>query len=129
MHASRGIAARILLVDDQPDQVEMYQLALEHAGFAVEGVMNGAGAVDRALREPPDAIVLDVRLPDMTGWDVCATLKGDPRTAHVPIIILTAVASPTLSEQAARAGCAASLLKPCFPEDLTQIVRRVLAAT
>ena len=120
--------ARILLVDDEPDHVEMYQFALEHAGFAVDEALTGAAASSQARTAPPDVIVLDVRLPDMTGWDVCDTLKSDPQTAQIPIIILTAAASTTLGEQAAQHRCAAHLVKPCYPEDLMQTVRQILAA-
>jgi CheY-like chemotaxis protein len=129
MDPAPGVGPRVLLVDDQPDQVEMYQFALEYAGFAVDGAASGAAAVSRARTAKPDLIVLDLRLPDMSGWDVCSALKSDPQTAHIPIVILTAAASPTLGEEAARFGCAAHLLKPCFPEDLTATVRQILALT
>jgi CheY-like chemotaxis protein len=126
MNSPRGIA-RILLVDDQPDQVEMYHFALEHAGFAVEDAENGTTAIAQARSTRPDVIVLDIRLPDMSGWDVCSVLKRDPQTAQIPIIILTAAASPTLAQEAADHGCAAHLVKPCYPEDLAQTVRQILA--
>ena len=119
--------ARILLVDDEPDQVEMYHFALEHAGFAVDDAQTGATAIALARRLRPDVIVLDVRLPDMTGWDVCDALKKDPATARIPIIILTAAASATIGQEAAKHGCVAHLLKPCYPDDLTQMVRQILA--
>ena len=120
--------ARILLVDDEPDQVEMYHFALEHAGFAVDDAQTGTTAIALARRLRPDVIVLDVRLPDMTGWDVCNALKSDGETAQIPIIILTALASTTIGYEAAQHGCAAHLLKPCYPEDLMRTVREVLAA-
>ena len=106
----------------------MYHFALEHAGFAVDDAQTGATAIAQARDLRPDVIVLDVRLPDMTGWDVCNALKSDPETAPIPIIILTAAASTTLGDEAAQHGCAAHLLKPCYPEDLMRIVREVLAA-
>ena len=129
MDARRSLGARILLVDDQPDQVEMYRIALEHAGFIVDEAIDGAAAIAQARSEPPDAIVLDVRLPDIDGWKVCAALKLDPRTTRIPIVILTAIALPSIAEQAAQVGCVAHLLKPCYPDDLIQTVRQVLAAT
>ena len=120
-------AASILLVDDEPDQIEMYRYALEDAGFAVLSALTGGEALRRGREDRPDLIVLDIRLPDMTGWDVCSTLKRDPRTAPIPIVILTAAASATLATDAANAGCAAFLLKPCYPEDLIISIRTVLA--
>ena len=128
MHATGAPGARILIVDDEADQIEMYRFALEHAGFTVDAAMNGSDALAWVRSVPPDAIILDVRLPDMDGWEVCRALKADPRIASIPIIILTAAASPTLKQRAAEHGCAAHLLKPCYPEDLTQTVRQVLAA-
>ena len=127
MNSPRG-GARVLLVDDQPDQVEMYHFALERAGFTVDDAENGTEAIAHVRAERPDVIVLDIRLPDMSGWDVCNVLKRDPSTARIPIIILTAAASPTLGQEAADHGCAAHLVKPCYPDELTQTVRQILAA-
>jgi CheY-like chemotaxis protein len=119
--------ARVLLVDDEPDHVEMYRLALEHAGFDVVEALTGTAAIEQARLLRPDAIVLDVRLPDISGWDVCTALSADPVTARMPIIILTAAASPTLAQQAAQHGCAAHLLKPCLPDALIRTIRQILA--
>jgi CheY-like chemotaxis protein len=113
----------VLLVDDQPDQVEMYRLGLESAEFRVVFAYTGAEAVNQAREHHPDVVVLDVRLRDMSGWDVCAVLKSDPRTKDIPIVILTAAAEPSLPQQARAAGCAAYLLKPCFPDELTRTLR------
>ena len=119
---------RVLLVDDEPDQVEMYSYPLQHSGFDVVGAYSGESGVARAREARPDVIVLDVRLPDMTGWDVCAILKTDPRTEHIPIVMLTAMASPGLAQQATSAGCAAHLLKPCYPDELARTVFSIVAA-
>ena len=105
----------------------MYHFALEHAGFTVDDAQTGATAIAQARQVRPDVIVLDIRLPDMTGWDVCNALKSAPETATIPIIILTAAASMTIGDEAARHECVAHLLKPCFPEDLMRTVREVLA--
>jgi CheY-like chemotaxis protein len=126
---NRGVAhARVLLVDDEPDQVEMYALTLQRVGFHVIAAYTGEAAIARALDSVPDVIVLDVRLPDMTGWDVCGMLKTDDRTRHIPIVLLTAAVSPNLEQRAADAGCATHLIKPCYPDELTVAVRNVLAA-
>jgi two-component system, cell cycle response regulator DivK len=120
--------ARILLVDDELDQVEMYRFALEEVGFVVFAASTGGEAVTRARHLHPDAIVLDVRLPDITGWEVCGLLKSDPGTEQIPVLILTAAAAPTLAADAAKAGCAGYLLKPCYPDQLIASLREVLAA-
>ena len=121
--------AQVLLVDDEPDQVEMYRVTLEDGGFTVISANTGADGVSRARELQPDLIVLDVRLPDMTGWDVCAVLKTDPRTERIPVLILTAAATPTLANDATAAGCAGYLLKPCYPTELTASIRAILAGT
>lgn len=130
MHADASAGApavaHILLVDDDADQVEMYRYALDDAGFSVVTAATGADAVSRARDLRPDVIVLDVRLPDIPGWEVCAVLKGDPRTSHIPVIALTALATPTLPTDAAKAGCAAHLVKPCYPDQLIAAIRDVL---
>jgi two-component system, cell cycle response regulator DivK len=127
MDATRP-GARILIVDDRNDQIEMYRFALEHAGFVVDDANEGHEAIVRARATAPDILILDVWLRDMSGWDVCQTLKADPGTAKIPIVILTAAASPTFAQQAEESGCAAYLLKPCYPDDLVRTVRQVLAA-
>jgi CheY-like chemotaxis protein len=127
-HSSREqTGAQILLVDDDPDQVEMYRYALEDVGFVVVGASTGSEAVTRARALRPDVVVLDVRLPDMTGWEVCKVLKTDPSTGNIPVIVLTAAATTTLAADAANAGCAAYLLKPCYPDQLAVSIRNVLA--
>lgn len=124
------VAARsfplVLLVDDEPDQVEMYQLGLELAGFDVISALNGADGIRLAIERQPDVVVLDIRLPDIMGWDVCAMLKADPRTKAIPVVILTAAATSTLPQQVSASGCAAYLLKPCFPDHLARQVREVI---
>jgi CheY-like chemotaxis protein len=121
--------AQILLVDDDPDQVEMYRYALEDVGFVVVSASTGSEAVTRARALCPDVVVLDVRLPDMSGWEVCKVLKTDPSTGNIPVIVLTAAATATLAADAANAGCAAYLLKPCYPDELAVSIRNVLAST
>jgi CheY-like chemotaxis protein len=128
MQSSHPTSAQVLLVDDQPEQVEMYRYTLEDAGFVVYSANTGADAVASARDVGPDLIVLDVRLPDMTGWDVCALLQTDTRTERIPVLILTAAVSPTLQADVARTGCAGHLLKPCYPSQLTDAIRAILAA-
>jgi CheY-like chemotaxis protein len=116
----------VLLVDDERDHVEMYQLALELAGLAVAAAYDGANGLQLARTLRPAVIVLDLRLPDISGWDVIATLKSDTGTMSIPIVLLTAAATPTLPRDATRAGCVACLIKPCFPDLLTRTVRTVI---
>jgi CheY-like chemotaxis protein len=124
--AASGSPPLVLIVDDEPDHVDMYQLALELAGFRVVAAYTGMQGVELARALRPHATVLDLRLPDISGWDVLVRLKSDERTREIPVVLLTAAATSTLPEEAARAGCAACLTKPCFPDRLAVAVRSVL---
>ena len=128
MDSAHDPALRVLLVDDEPDQIELYRYGLEDAGYVVLKATDGGAAIAIARAIRPAVVVLDLRMPDIDGWQVCAALKADSRTSGIPIVILTAAASPTLAEDAARAGCAAALLKPCYPTDLARTLRAVIAA-
>ena len=81
---------RILIVDDEPDLLELvkHQLGKEH--YEVTTAQDGEVALAQARRQPPDLVVLDLMLPGIDGLEVCRRLKADPRTMHVPIIMLTA---------------------------------------
>ncbi len=82
--------ARLLLVDDDPAIHEFLESELGQLGYSVEHAMSGAEGLDRAIRARPDALVLDLMMPDVTGFEVAAALKARADTAHVPIIVLTA---------------------------------------
>ena len=84
------MASRILIVEDEPDIVELLVYNLHQAGFKTEAVFNGADALDRGKIEQPDLVLLDLLLPEVDGLEVCRTLKRDPETASILIIMLTA---------------------------------------
>lgn len=117
---------RVLLVDDYPDAREMYSEYLAFSGFQVVEAGNGMEALQRALDDKPDIILMDLSLPVMDGWEATRRLKADDRTAHIPIVALTGHALAGLSEGARRAGCDAFVTKPCLPEDLVKEIKRVL---
>jgi two-component system cell cycle response regulator len=85
------VTARILVVDDVPANVRLLEARLQAEYFEVRTALNGRDALDIALRERLDLILLDVMMPAMTGFEVCAQLKADARTAHVPVIMVTAL--------------------------------------
>jgi len=84
---------RILVVDDEPDFCSIVQGNLEKEGFAVEVAYDGAQGLEKVKANPPDAIVLDVMMPEMDGYAVCKELKSDETLADIPVLMLTAVAS------------------------------------
>ena len=82
---------KILVVDDEPDVVEMIKTALESAAYQVVTAFNGQEGIEKAQKEKPDAIVLDIMMPVKDGFATCRELKGDPACKDIPIVILTAV--------------------------------------
>jgi two-component system alkaline phosphatase synthesis response regulator PhoP len=85
--------ARILVVDDDPDLVESVTILLEQKQHEVIPAYGGIEGLEKAKKEKPDAIILDVMMPDKNGYEVCKELKGDPKYQDIPILLLTAVAS------------------------------------
>lgn len=85
-------AKRILVVDDEPDFAAIVQDNLKKEGFAVEVAYDGVEALEKVKANPPDAIILDVMMPEKDGYAVCAELKADEKYRDIPIVMLTAVA-------------------------------------
>ena len=81
---------KILVVEDEAVPRRLLVLSLERIGFDVVACEDGPSALETALNEPFDAVVLDIRLPKMHGWDVLARLREDPRTADLPVLVVTA---------------------------------------
>jgi len=123
---------RVLVVDDEPDFAAIVQGNLEKEGFEVEVAYNGVEGMEKVNANPPDAIVLDVMMPEMDGYKMCAALKGDDRLCEIPVILLTAVASHVTSTRYTHAeGMAMEaddyIAKPASAEDITKSLRRLLS--
>jgi CheY-like chemotaxis protein len=116
----------ILLVNDIPDHVDVYVRALQASGFRVHAVRCAADALEFATSGAPDLGVIDVRLPDMGGWDLCRAIKNDPAAGSLPIVILAPDVSETCADESARSGCNAWLAHPTRAEDIVRAVRQVL---
>src|SRR5213079_1724230 len=84
---------KILAVDDEPDALELIEFNLKSAGFDVVTAEDGKAALSQVRRKIPDLILLDLMLPEIDGLELCKTLRKDPATAAIPIIMLTARAS------------------------------------
>jgi len=82
---------KILVIDDDPDMVEMLTISLEAASYEVIAAYNGVQGLQQARVEKPDAIILDIMMPEKDGFKVCKELKSGEGTADIPILILTAV--------------------------------------
>jgi DNA-binding response OmpR family regulator len=116
----------ILIVDDDPDQVEMLRLVLSEAGFGTRTAATGAEALQVARRSTPDLVLLDLMLPDQNGYYICAALRRDAATVSIPIVILTAMPGEFPRLAGIEMGADAYLNKP-FPNDrLVVLIRDLL---
>jgi two-component system, cell cycle response regulator DivK len=119
----------VLVVDDFPDNREMYGEYLEHLGFRVLECADGQTALDIARQEKPAAIVMDLSLPVVDGWEATRQLKNDPSTANIMIVVLTGHAEPASRQRAIDAGCDEFMAKPCLPADLAEKIKALLDAS
>lgn len=117
----------ILLAEDDPDILHMVAYKLRRAGFEVIETTDGLAALAACRREPPDLVLLDVRMPRMDGIAVCRELRDGPRTADLPIVMLTARAREQDRELALAAGATDYVVKPFSPRALVERVEAVLA--
>ncbi|MFN5540236.1 MAG: PleD family two-component system response regulator [Candidatus Melainabacteria bacterium] len=118
----------ILLADDEPSLRLLVKATLAAKKYTVIEAANGHDALNLAKQVNPDAILLDVMMPFLTGFQVCAELRKDPKTAKMPIIILTAKGGDDDKDMAKSVGANHFLTKPFRPSELLQAVEIVLAS-
>ena len=118
---------KILVVDDEPDAIELVEFNLKQSGYAVTTATDGAEALKKARSHSPDLIVLDVMLPEMDGFEICKTLRLDPATAKVPILMLTAKAAEIDRVLGLELGADDYLTKPFSPRELLLRIKKIIA--
>jgi DNA-binding response OmpR family regulator len=116
----------ILIVDDEEDVLDLLQLVFETSGFAVRRAATGKSAVSIAYEEPPDVVLLDVMMPEMDGWQVLRTLKGDERTRNVPVVMLSARAERRDKMIGLQEGAEGYIAKPFSPAEVVREVQSFL---
>jgi diguanylate cyclase (GGDEF)-like protein len=117
---------RILIADDEPRLREVLEMLLVRAGFTVFATEDGQAAVETALREIPDLVVLDVMMPRMDGYEACRQLRAHYRTRHIPVIMLTAKQTEDDRVVGLEGGANDYVLKPYQPRELIQRIRNHL---
>ncbi len=117
---------KILVVEDDPDQLEAIRGNLKDAGFAIGTAVNGVDALIKTRSVSPDLIVLDLMLPELNGLDICKTLRENPATASIPVIMLTGMDSYFTRAAGFEAGINVYLTKPYQPEELVAKVEELL---
>jgi DNA-binding response OmpR family regulator len=119
--------ARVLVVDDEPDVLLLCRVNLQHAGHDVLDAGDGARAIVLARRELPDAIVLDLMLPQVGGYDVLAALRDDEATRDIPVCVLTAKAQLEDKIRCWQEGASEFMTKPFSPAALTETLEGLIA--
>ena len=119
---------KILLVDDDPDFVEAVKVIVESGGYEVRVACDGKEGLEAVAAERPDLIILDVMMPVMDGHHACAALKGDKKTADIPIILLTAVADRVTTSTYTHRDMLESeaedyMPKPVEPKELLELIK------
>lgn len=117
---------KILIVDDEPDILEMVGVNLKSAGYEVVTAADGADALRKAHSQAPHLIVLDVLLPESDGLEVCKGLRRDAKTAGIPIIMLTAKASEVDRVVGLELGADDYMTKPFSPRELVLRIKKLL---
>jgi CheY-like chemotaxis protein len=117
----------ILVADDDSDTRELYRAFFDLNGFRTAEATNGGQTVLLARQLMPDVLLTDLVLPDVDGLTVARTLKDDPETAGIRVVMVTGYAFEDLDCRAARAGIERAVIKPCLPHAVLREVQRVLA--
>jgi CheY-like chemotaxis protein len=119
----------LLIAEDDRALRDLYAKHLSISGFDVIEAANGADAIESTSTRQPDVVVMDLSLPIVDGWEATRRLKADARTAHIPVVALTAYDGSPELQRATHAGCDWFVPKPCPPDALVTEVRRVLTGS
>ena len=119
--------ARILIAEDEPDIRELVAFTLRFAGHEVTTTMNGEEAYHNAQDLIPDMIMMDVRMPRMTGYDACRAMKQIPALKDIPVVFLSAKGQDSEIQTGIDAGAEEYLLKPFAPDQLVERVKAILS--
>ncbi len=118
--------AKILIADDERDIRDLVAFALRFAGYEVIATSNGEEVLQAAQANPPDLILLDVRMPRMSGYEACRRLKEQPLTAAIPVVFLSAKGQEAEVYEGMQLGAVEYIVKPFSPDNLLQRVRAIL---
>ena len=117
----------VLVVDDHADNRDIYATYLQFQGYRVAQAIDGHDALAKAFELHPDAVLMDLSLPGVDGWEVTRRLKQDESTRSILVIAVSGHARPEYVDNAKASGCDAFMAKPCLPETVANEIRRVLA--
>jgi two-component system, cell cycle response regulator DivK len=118
--------AKILIVDDNADVREVLQCQLKMLGYLVISAENGSVAIEKAIAEQPDLIMMDIMMPEMDGWQASRAVRANPDTKDIPILAATAMCRRADLNACLEAGCNGYIVKPFTMIELAQKVRELI---
>jgi DNA-binding response OmpR family regulator len=121
-----GVMTKILIAEDERDIRELVSFSLQFGGFSVVQATNGAEAVEQAQKELPDLILMDVRMPKMTGYEACRQMKTIDTIRDIPVVFLSAKGQESEIQTGLEVGAEEYILKPFAPDELVKQVQAVL---
>ena len=117
---------KILIVDDEVDIVAIVAVRLKKLGYEIVTAYDGKAGFDTAKKQKPDLILLDIRLPIMDGYEVCAKLRADDELKDIPVIFLTASTADKVGDKYKTYGAQDFLIKPFDPNELLEKIQRII---
>ena len=125
--ARRGVQRRsILIVEDDEAMADVLSIRLDRQGFMTTVAESGQSALKLVRAEKPDLILLDLRLPDMDGFELCQELVDDEETCEIPVIILSGLERPDIIRRSRAAGCHYFVHKPYDPNALLTLIQQAM---
>jgi DNA-binding response OmpR family regulator len=118
----------ILVAEDEKDIRDLITFSLQYAGFEVLEAIDGEEAVAKTLAHKPDLIMMDVRMPRMSGYEACTRIKAEEETKDIPVVMLSAKGQESEIQTGLQVGAYEYILKPFAPDELIQRVRDILAS-
>lgn len=120
------MAKKVLVVDDHPDAVNILTMILQQGGYSSVSAKDGVEALQKIHEENPDMVLLDVMMPKMDGYEVCRAAKEDPKTRHIPILMLSARTDTASKEKGRELGAVGYLAKPINPSEILNKVKEFI---
>jgi two-component system cell cycle response regulator DivK len=122
-----ALRRRVLIVDDDTDMAEVLSIRLGRLGYDTSIAASGSSGITHARSGKPHIVILDLRLPDIDGFEVCEQLVDDEATSEIPVIIVSGYDHPDVIRRARAAGCQYYIRKPYDPNALLTLIQQALA--
>jgi len=118
---------KVLVVDDEVNITQILEFSIGSEGFDVITAQNGEEAIEKARREQPDLIILDVMMPKIDGYEACRILKANPLTKNIPVVLLTAKGRDIDKRLGMEVGATDYIVKPFSPNKLVERINQLLS--